>query len=460
MQLTFLGGIGTVTGSKAVLEHGGQQLLVDCGLFQGLKQLRLRNRDALPLQAEQIAAVVLTHAHLDHSGFLPRLVKLGFKGRVHATEATRDLCELLLPDSGHLLEEEAQYANRHGFSRHKPALPLYDEADARRALGHVSVQALHAAFEPLPGMLARFASAGHLLGAASLHIEWHGHSILFSGDIGRSDDLLMRPPEPPPAAKTVVIESTYGDRLHTSDDPLDGLALSINRTAARGGIVIVPAFAVGRAQTLLYAIHQLKQARRIPDLPVFLNSPMAADATRLYEHHAALHRLSAAQCAQAFGSATIVTDVEASKRLNELRWPSVIVSASGMATGGRVLHHLRAYAPDPRNTVLFTGFQAAGTRGAALLGGARAIKIFGQYVPVRAEVVHLDSLSAHADREGLLAWLGAMPKPPQRVFVTHGEPVAADALRLAIEERLGWPASVPEHAAAIDLDDRGVPAAA
>jgi metallo-beta-lactamase family protein len=460
MQITFLGGIGTVTGSKAVLERGGRRLLVDCGLFQGLKQLRLRNWDALPLQAEQIDAVVLTHAHLDHSGFLPRLIKLGFKGRVHATEATRDLCGLLLPDSGHLLEEEAQYANRHGFSRHKPALPLYDEADARRALGHFTVQALHTAFEPLPGVQVRFSSAGHLLGAASLHIEWQGRSILFSGDIGRSDDLLMRPPEPPPAADTVVIESTYGDRLHTADDPLDGLAQAINRTAARGGIVIVPAFAVGRAQTLLYAIHQLKQARRIPDLPVFLNSPMAADATRLYQHHAALHRISAAQYAAAFGSAAIVTDVEASKRLNGLRWPSLIISASGMATGGRVLHHLKAYAPDPRNTVLFTGFQAAGTRGAALLGGARAIKIFGQYVPVRAEVVHLDSLSAHADREGLLAWLGAMPKPPQRVFVTHGEPVAADALRLAIEERLGWPASVPEHAGAIDLADGKRPARA
>ncbi len=305
-----------------------RRLLVDCGLFQGLKQLRLRNWDALPLQAEQIEAVVLTHAHLDHSGFLPRLVRLGFKGRVHATEATRDLCELLLPDSGHLLEEEAQYANRHGFSRHKPALPLYDEADARRALGRFAVQALHTAFEPLPGVRVRLSSAGHLLGAASLHIECQGPSILFSGDIGRSDDLLMKPPEPPPAADAVVIESTYGDRLHTTDDPLGGLAQAINRTAARGGIVIVPAFAVDRAQTLLYAIHQLKQARRIPDLPVFPNSPMAADATRLYQHHAALHRISAAQCAAAFGSATIVTDVEASKRLNGLRWPWRSRSAS------------------------------------------------------------------------------------------------------------------------------------
>jgi metallo-beta-lactamase family protein len=456
VHLSFLGGTGTVTGSKALLEQGepgGQRLLVDCGLFQGLKQLRLRNWEPLPLPAADIGAVLLTHAHLDHSGFVPRLVKLGFKGRVHATAATRDLCELLLPDSGHLLEEDAQYANHHGFSRHHPALPLYDEADARQALGHLTEQALHTAFEPLPGVQARFSSAGHLLGAASLHIEWQGRSILFSGDIGRSDDLLLKPPEPPPATDTVVIESTYGDRLHSAEEPLSSLAQAINRTAARGGVVIVPAFAVGRAQALLHALHQLKLARRIPDLPVYLNSPMAADATRLYTRHAPVHRLSAEQCAAAFGGATIVNDVEASKRLNELRWPSVIISASGMATGGRVLHHLKAYAPDARNTLLFTGFQAAGTRGAALLGGAREIKIFGQYVPVRAEVVHLGSLSAHADRDGLLAWLGAMPKPPRRVFVTRGEPVAADALRLAIEERLGWPASVPEHARRIDLPD-------
>jgi metallo-beta-lactamase family protein len=452
MRLTFLGGTGTVTGSKALLSHDGRHVLVDCGLFQGLKQLRLRNRDPLPLRPGRIDAVVLTHAHLDHSGFVPRLVAQGYSGSVHATEATRDLCELLLPDSGHLLEEEAAYANRHGFSRHQPALPLYDEADARRALRHFVVQRFDTPFAPLSGLSARFGSAGHLLGAAHLHLEWAGRTLLFSGDIGRDDDLLMRPPAPPPAADTVVVESTYGDRLHAALEPLTALAQVISRTAARGGTVIVPAFAVGRAQALLYCIHQLKQARRTPDLPVYLNSPMAADATRLYQRHAALHRLSPAQAAAAFGVATIVNDVQASKRLNEQSWPSVIVSASGMASGGRVLHHLKAYAPDPRNAILFAGFQAAGTRGAALVGGATSVKIHGQYVPVRAEVVHLEALSAHADRDGLLAWLARLPRAPKRVLVNHGEPVAADALRLAIEERFGWPTFVPEQGRRIALD--------
>jgi metallo-beta-lactamase family protein len=452
MKLSFFGGTDTVTGSKALLETAsGSRLLVDCGLFQGVKALRLRNWGELPLAAREIDAVVLTHAHLDHSGWLPRLVKLGFRGRIHATAATMDLCALLLPDSGHLLEEEAHYAQRHGFSRHRPPQPLYDEAEARKSLARFSAHKFDDPFEPVRDTRVRFSTAGHLLGAASAHIQTEGRSILFSGDLGRSDDLLMNPPAPPPAADWVVIESTYGDRLHAGGEPLAELAAAISRTAARGGVVVVPAFAVGRAQALLYAIHQLKQARRIPDLPVFLNSPMAAGATRLYERHAALHRLSAAECAAAFGGVTVVTDVEESKRLNALRWPAVIVSASGMASGGRVLHHLKAYAPDPRHTLLFAGFQAAGTRGAALVGGAPTVKIHGQYVPVRAEVVHLQNLSAHADREGLLAWLAALPRPPERVFVNHGEAVAADALRLAIEERLGWKVTVPPFGEPIRL---------
>lgn len=445
LGLTFLGGTGTVTGSKAVLERGGRRLLIDCGLFQGVKQLRLRNWAPIPLAAEGVEAVLLTHAHLDHCGWLPRMVKLGFAGQVHATEATRDLCRLLLPDAAHLLEEEAAYANRHGFSRHAPALSLYTADDAARALRRFTVQPVGATFAPLPGVEARFSGAGHLLGAASVRVEWGGTSVLFSGDLGRSDDLLMKPPEPPPAADYVVLESTYGDRMHAAIDVLDTLAEVIGRTAARNGIVVVPAFAVGRAQALLYCIHQLKRDRRIPDLPVYLNSPMAAEATGIYLRHAAQHRLPREQCEAAFAVAKVVGSVEESKRLNLLRWPSVIVSASGMASGGRVLHHLSAYAPDPRNTILFAGFQAPGTRGAALVGGANTVKIHGRQVPVRAEVVHLDALSAHADRDGLLAWLAALPHPPKRVFVQHGEPVASDALRLAIEERLGWLALVPEH---------------
>jgi metallo-beta-lactamase family protein len=451
MRLTFLGGTGTVTGSKYLLEQGGQRLLVDCGLFQGLKQLRLRNWEGLPVPPASIAAVVLTHAHLDHSGYLPRLVQLGCTGKIHGSAASHDLCGLLLPDSARLLEEEAEYANRHGFSRHDPALPLYTEADANAALKLFGAHRFDEAFEPIPGVRVRLRRAGHLLGAASVRVEWDGGAILFSGDLGRDHDMLMNPPEPPEAADTVVIESTYGDRSHPSIDPLAAIADVVSRTAARGGVVVIPSFAVGRAQMLLHALHLLKEDRRIPDLPVFLNSPMAADATRIYAAHAAEHRLTPAQCKAMCGAAKIVNSVEESIRLNSIRMPAVIVSASGMASGGRVLHHLKAFAPDPRNSILFAGYQAAGTRGAAIVAGAASVKIHGAYVPIRAEVATIGALSGHADRDELLAWIGRLPTAPRRVFVTHGEPVAADALRQAIEERHRWPCSVPEYRDAIDL---------
>ena len=471
MRLTFLGGTGTVTGSKYLLEHGGRRMLIDCGLFQGLKQLRLRNWDEFPVRPSDIDAIVLTHAHLDHSGFVPRLAQLGFRGKVYCSAATHDLCGLLLPDSGRLLEEEAEYANRHGFSKHHPALPLYTEADANAALERFAPRAFDQGFEPIPGVRVLLRGAGHLLGAASVRVEWDRHALLFSGDLGRAQDLLMRPPVPPEASDWVVVESTYGDRVHQETsvlrtpefalgvarrahagvDPLTAIADVINRTAARGGIVVVPAFAVGRAQTLLYCLHLLKQAHRIPDLPAFLNSPMAADATRIYAKHRAEHRLTPEQCQAMCSAARIVNSVEESKRLNDLRMPAVIVSASGMASGGRVLHHLKAFAPDARNSILFTGYQAAGTRGAAIVGGAPTVKIHGQQVPIRAEVAQIESLSAHADRGELLAWIGALPAAPQRVFVTHGEPVPADALRQAIEERHHWPCTVPEYRDAVEL---------
>ncbi|MGA0610778.1 MBL fold metallo-hydrolase RNA specificity domain-containing protein [Caldimonas sp. KR1-144] len=467
MQLHFLGATGTVTGSRYLVERGGRRLLVDCGLFQGLKQLRLRNWEALPLPASRIDAVVLTHAHIDHSGFLPRLIGLGFRGRVHCTRGTRELCELLLPDSGHLQEEEAEYLNRHGRSKHHPALPLYTEAEGRAALECLVPHEFGEAFEPLPGLGATFRPAGHILGAASVLLEAHdgtqhraqhrtpagaAHRLLFSGDLGRDDDLLMKPPLAPPACDTLVVESTYGDRLHACEDVLDTLAAVIARTAARGGTVVVPAFAVGRAQTLLHCIGLLKAAGRIPDMPVYLNSPMAADVTRLYRAHIGEHRLDAAQCARLGSVARIVASVEESRRLNELRYPSVIVSASGMASGGRVLHHLKAYAPHARNTVLLTGFQAMGTRGAALQAGATELRIHGETVPVRAEVARIDSLSAHADRDGLLAWIAALPAAPKQVFVTHGEPAAADALRQAVQARHDWPCRVPEYLEAVSID--------
>ncbi|MBA2962286.1 MULTISPECIES: MBL fold metallo-hydrolase [Ramlibacter] len=451
MRLTFLGAAGTVTGSKYLLEHEGRRLLVDCGLFQGLKVLRLRNREPLPLDAAAIDAVVLTHAHIDHSGYLPALARQGFRGPVYSTPATRDLAGLMLPDAGHLQEEDAAYDNRHGLSKHRPALPLYTEEDARQSLRLFQPRPFHEDFEPIPGVRLRFTRAGHILGAASVHVAWDGGTVLFSGDLGRDDDVLMRPPEAPPAADHVLVESTYGDRRHVEADTATVLAGIVARTAARGGIVVVPAFAVGRAQALLHLLHELKQEGRIPDLPVFLNSPMAADATEIYHRHRAEHRLDDQQSAGMCRVARIVNSVEESERLNRLRVPAVIISASGMATGGRVVHHLKAFAPDARNTILLAGYQAAGTRGAALAGGASQLRIHGEDVPVRAEVTSLGSISAHADRAELLAWLGRLPRPPRRVFVTHGEPVAADSLRQAIEERHGWPCTVAEHLHAHEL---------
>jgi metallo-beta-lactamase family protein len=451
MRLTSYGAADGVTGSKHLVEVGGVRILLDCGLFQGLKQLRLRNWDRFPLPAAEVDAVVLTHAHIDHSGYLPALARQGFRGPVICTPPTRELAALLLPDSGHLQEEDALYANRHGFSKHAPALPLYTEEEARHSLRLFETRGWGEAFEPVAGMRMRFSHAGHILGAASVHVEWDSGSALFSGDLGREHDLLMRPPEGPPAADFVLLESTYGERLHEREEPAALLAETIQRTAARGGIVVIPAFAVGRAQALLHLIAELKRERRIPDLPVFLNSPMAADVTQIYHRHREEHRLDAQQCERMCRVARVVNTVEESRKLNELRFPAVIVSASGMATGGRVVHHLKAFAPDARNTILLAGYQAAGTRGAALAAGAKEIKIHGEYVPVRAEVVSLGSLSAHADREELLQWIGRLPRPPRRVFLTHGEPVAADSLRLAIEERHRWPCTVAEHLQAVEL---------
>ena len=451
-QISFLGATGTVTGSKYLLRLGGRHVLVDCGLFQGYKQLRLRNWRPLPIAPREIDAVVLTHAHLDHSGYLPLLVKNGFRGPVYCSEATRDLCTILLPDSGHLQEEEANYANRRGFSKHRPALPLYTVADAERALEHLTPIAFNRKTELPDAGEFELLPAGHLLGASMARITHNDTDILFTGDLGRPHDPIMVPPAAVTQADYLVVESTYGERRHDSRDPKLQLAEVINRTVARGGIVVVPAFAVGRAQLLLHLIDALKRAGAISDVPVYLNSPMAVDATRLYHKYAHEHRLTPAECDGLHSVATIVNSVDESKRLNELRSPAVIVSASGMATGGRVVHHLKAFAPDARNTILFTGFQAGGTRGAAMLAGAESIKIHGQYVPVRAEVVAMDNMSAHADGAEILAWLGHFTAPPRRTFITHGEPTAADSLRRFIEEQLHWTVEVPEFLQSVELN--------
>ncbi len=450
MHLTFLGAAGTVTGSKYLLEVAGGRLLIDCGLFQGYKQLRLQNWAPLPFEPGTLDAVLLSHAHIDHSGYLPLLVKNGYGGRAWCTPATAALCHLLLPDSGHLQEQDAQYANRKGYSKHHPALPLYDKQDAIDALPALEGVAFGEWFEPCAGVRVRFRPAGHILGAASVEIEADGQRLLFSGDLGQAGDPIMHDPQPPPAVDYLVVESTYGDRLHPDSDPAQALAEVVNRTAGRGGMVLIPAFAVGRTQTLLYHLHALKKQGAIPDLPVFLDSPMAIDASELLCRFASENKLTAAQARAVCATAHYVREREESIALNARTHPMVIISASGMATGGRVLHHLKARAGNPDNTILFTGYQAGGTRGAALLAGAREVKIHGRYVPVAAEVASIENLSAHADWRGILAWLGQIPAP-QRIFVTHGEPAAADALRLRLHERLHWQAEVPAQGERVRL---------
>lgn len=452
MRITFLGAAGTVTGSKYLLELGGRRVLVDCGLFQGLKRLRERNWQPFPFEVQSLDAVLLTHAHIDHSGYLPALARAGYRGPVYCTEATRALLGILLPDSARLQEEEAEFANRHRFSKHSPALPLYTEADARRALDLLCAVALPSEVAVASGLTASFSRAGHLLGAASVRLEAEGQSILFSGDLGRSDDLLMRPPVAPPAADCVVIESTYGDRPHPQVDLQQELAVPIRRALLRGGIVVVPSFAVGRAQLLLHLIGRLKAANEIPDVPVYLNSPMACDVTAFYRDYPDEHRLSAEDLSALSRTAHFVTSVEQSKMLNTRTEPMIILSASGMATGGRVLHHLKAFAPSERNLIVFTGYQAAGTRGAALVRGVDSIKIHGEWVPVRAEVVQLHGTSSHADCRALVEWLGASPRLPRRVFVTHGEPAAADALRQQIRRQMAVEVTVPEQGECFDCE--------
>ncbi len=446
VNIAFLGGTGTVTGSKYLVRHDGKCLLVDCGLFQGYKLLRLRNWTPLPIAPGQIDAVLLTHAHLDHSGYLPLLVKEGYSGHVYATSGTRDLCRILLPDSGHIQEEDAAFANRHDFSKHAPAMPLYTRQDALDCLRLLKAVEFGITFQPIPGWRATFTPAGHILGAASLLLEVAGRRILFSGDLGRPDDLIMNAPASAPAANTVLIESTYGDREHPAEDVLAELGPALKKLASRGGVAVVPVFAVGRAQALLHAIHLLKLRGDIPkSLPVFLDSPMAVHTTQLFEHHRQDHRLSQADTQALTHSATMINSTDESRALASRHGPMVILSASGMATGGRVLHHLAHYAGNHRNMIILTGYQAPGTRGATLASGAKSVRIHGREVELKAEVVQLQSASAHADARQILAWLRTMPQAPDQVYVVHGEPGASDELRKRIKHELGWRAIVPEH---------------
>ena len=456
-KLTFLGAARTVTGSKYLLEHGGTRVLIDCGLFQGLKELRLRNWEDFPVPAASIHAVVLTHAHLDHVGYLPRLVAQGFQGRVYCTHGTHDLCRLVLPDSGRIQEEDARQANKHGYSKHEVAKPLYDESDAQRALTHLQAGPYGEAVEIHPGIRVTFSPAGHLLGSAYVHMRLKGGpTILFGGDLGRYSRPILPDPTDAAAADIVLVESTYGDRDHQPDDNGEEFAGIIRDTVERGGKLIVPAFAIGRVEELIYWIRRLENEQRIPVLPVYVDSPMAVEALRYYSARVAEldeDMRPARKDVKTFATARFQTiaSTQQSKELTASKRPAIVISSSGMATGGRVLHHMARAVPDPKNTVLFAGYQAAGTRGRLLVDGAREIKIHGQWLPVHARIAKIDSMSAHADRNEILRWLGTLPAAPGRLCLVHGEPNPMDALKEAIAQRLGWSSHTPAHRETMEL---------
>jgi metallo-beta-lactamase family protein len=461
-SIRFLGAAGTVTGSRHLVQHNGRKILLDCGLFQGEKPIRQRNWEPFPVDPASVDVVVLSHAHIDHTGWLPRLVRQGFSGPVVCTPATRDLAAIMLPDSGRLHEEEAAYANKEGFSKHSPALPLYTEEDARAALP---------LFEPLAygvrrdlggGMVLRFQRAGHILGSAIVTLELDGadgslQSLVFSGDLGRYGMPILPDPDSVDAATTLLLECTYGDRRHGEEHPREELGRVVRQVVAERGVLLIPAFAIGRTQDILYHLRQLQVAGEVPALlPIFVDSPMATDATSLVLRHREEHDEEMAQLLSEGGHpihpdrVTFTRSVPESKALNERKGPLIILSASGMATGGRILHHLKNRLPDPRTTVLFVGYQAQGTRGARLLAGEETVRMHGVNVPVRAKILQIQGFSAHADTDEVDRWLSSIQRPPARTFCIHGEPHALEATRARLEAR-GWPARIPAYLETVEI---------
>jgi metallo-beta-lactamase family protein len=470
LSLTFLGAAGTVTGSKHLLEVEGRRILVDCGLFQGLKELRLRNWEPLPVDPASIDAVILTHAHLDHCGYLPRLVASGYRGRIFCTPATKELCSLVLPDAARLQEEDAREANRQGYTKHSPALPLYTQADAARAL----MQLQPVGYErPVPLLAAdptvEFVNAGHLLGSAYARVRVGDRTILFGGDLGRYGRPVLPDPSPVAEADILLLESTYGDRVHDPDDNGARLASIVAETALRGGKLIIPSFAIGRVEEVLYWLKRLEDEKRIPVLPVYVDSPMAIGALQFYS--ARLEELdaeiatgsdpgsdpvrSSRKRVSAFATTRLVTvsSPQQSADLVASRIPSIVIASSGMATGGRVLRHLDATLPNPKNTILFVGYQAAGTRGRALTDGAKAIRLLGRDVPVAARVERIDSMSAHADAGEILRWLSGFTRAPRMTYLVHGEPTALAALAARIAAERGWPVHIAAHRESVSISD-------
>jgi len=456
-SLTFLGAAGTVTGSKHLIDLGGHRILVDCGLFQGLKELRERNWAPFPVEASTIDAVVLTHAHLDHCGYLPRLVAQGFRGRIFCTPATRELCTIVLPDSAHLQEEEARHANKHGYSKHQPSLPLYTQADASRAVTLLQPVGYNRPVPVVPGVEVDFVNAGHLLGSAYARIHIGGRILLFGGDLGRYNRPVLPDPQPVDRADVVLVEATYGDRVHEPDDGGERLAAIVNRTIGRGGKLIIPAFAIGRVEEVIYWLKRLEEAKRIPVVPVYIDSPMAAAALDFYKQRTSeldpdINQSLRHVCAFCTARLSVVETADQSKAVTASQDPSIVIAASGMATGGRVLHHLAAGLPDGKNTVLFVGYQAAGTRGRSLCDGARELKLLGRVVPVHASVERLDSMSAHADANEIMRWLSGFTVAPSTIYLVHGEPAGLDALAARIERERRWPVHIARHLERVEVD--------
>ncbi len=456
--ITFYGAAGTVTGSRFLLEHEGSRVLVDCGLFQGRKELRERNWAPWPFDPKIVDAVVLTHAHIDHTGGLPRFVREGYRGPVYSTGGTKDLCGIMLPDSARIQEEEARYANKRGYSKHRPALPLYEEQDAYAALRLFETFGYDKARPVAKGITVRFSRAGHILGSAICTFELAGTNqrVVFTGDLGRYNAPILKDPEAVDRATTLVAESTYGDREHGDHDPEGSLATIVNDTVKRGGMLVVPAFAVGRTQDILYHLGVLERAKRIPQLPIFVDSPMACDATPLYLAHSHEHDFEMRSIIDEgheplrTAGTRFVTAAKESKTINGVRGPGIIVSASGMATGGRVLHHLKHRLPEERNTVLFVGYQSEGTRGRRLLGGEKQVKILGELVDVRAKIANISGFSAHADWHEMLRWMEGFTTPPKQTLLVHGEDSALEALRQRVAAK-GWPVAVPRHLEQVQL---------
>ena len=452
-SLTFLGAARTVTGSKHLLEVDGTRILFDCGLFQGLKDLRLRNWGPLPIPPETIDAVVLTHAHIDHSGWLPRLVAQGFAGPIYCTGGTADLCQLVLPDAAHLQEEDAKFANKRGFSKHHPALPLYTEADAAEALTRLKPSPFGKKIAIGKGFDVEFINAGHLLGSSYVLVTRQDHAgrILFGGDLGRYSRPILPDPSPGVEADVLLVESTYGDRAHPQEDDGETLARIISETHAKRGKVIIPAFAIGRVEELLYWLFRLEDQGRLPQLPIYVDSPMAIKGIDFYRKRTDELDKEIDTVRRKLPRFTPIDSARDSKALVENDRPAVIIASSGMASGGRVVHHLFAGLPDPRNTVLFVGFQAAGTRGRQLVDGAQHVKIFGQHVPVHARIEKIDGMSSHADAGEIVRWLRTFPRAPKTTYLVHGEVVAQDALKARITRELGWNVEIPTHGQKVDL---------